>query len=488
MKVKDLARLAVIKTNPHWPFSRLNKTPYYAAIKRFLKVIEKFPEIKSAYLRHGLLQKDWIPAISDIDITLISDSSMDLTQEFLFLRTFWNRFKKSKKLFPMLGEVDILTEDQTTFWTQFSIRGYEAKEWQLLHGAKTLKLSYNARPKSLSLDSMDHALLCYLNLFHRQMYRTNHHPQLKLPEMKRFSSKILRYVHYLDDYQTNGSPVPAKARVSDLLFTLLVNFDQKVQTLSANQYFEQTPGWSIQSRNSHEWGRLQEIDLLRLQELEPVKDVIESIVLSHNRDFVILKDVAHANQIEDLIDVIHRVFAPRNSRPLILTQRLFDYVIQFHDPFLYTHLLRCGKIAFGGDPMSAVLPPDLSSFVRCVLKEIPNVLSFTQSDTLFNLFESETFQERMLDSMVERALFIKLFLEKQWISPWQNEMLLATQEQYPEEQQKILKIKNMYGAQSTEAASFELFRYWKEITNSISTLLSRNLETESFLERSFMNT
>jgi hypothetical protein len=61
MEMRDIVRAAVVRTDSYWLFSSLNKMSYYLAIKAFVHLCKRFPEIKSAYLRHGLLTEDWTP-------------------------------------------------------------------------------------------------------------------------------------------------------------------------------------------------------------------------------------------------------------------------------------------------------------------------------------------------------------------------------------------------------------------------------------------
>ena len=39
----------------------------------------------------------------------------------------------------MIGEVDILNENQIDSWTKFTIRDYETREWKLLYEQKLLQ-------------------------------------------------------------------------------------------------------------------------------------------------------------------------------------------------------------------------------------------------------------------------------------------------------------------------------------------------------------
>ena len=86
MDFKTLVRTVVVKTNPIFPFYRLNRIPYELAIKSIKQLCAKFPEIKSLYLRHGLTRLDWEPGLSDIDLTLVMSSELSQEEEYDFLQ------------------------------------------------------------------------------------------------------------------------------------------------------------------------------------------------------------------------------------------------------------------------------------------------------------------------------------------------------------------------------------------------------------------
>ncbi|HSP87129.1 MAG TPA: hypothetical protein VLN45_03295, partial [Ignavibacteriaceae bacterium] len=125
MNLRDFVRIIVLATNRVMLFSYLNRLPYYFALNIFIHVFSKFKEIKSIYLRHGLSEKNWVPGISDIDLTIIIDGNLSKENNYLFLQLFWKKFEKVKKFFPMLGEADIINDLEIKNWTKFSIRGYE---------------------------------------------------------------------------------------------------------------------------------------------------------------------------------------------------------------------------------------------------------------------------------------------------------------------------------------------------------------------------
>src|SRR3989304_5510716 len=155
MIIRDLIRTTVLKTNSVFPFNFLNRIPYHITLKTFTLIIGSYSEIKSIYLRHGMSKKNWVPAISDIDITVIIDGHLSFEEEFNLLKLLWDKFDRLKKIFPMLGEVDILNEKEIEKWSAFTIRGYETSKWKLLYGKEVIKSNYVNEANILAIDSLN---------------------------------------------------------------------------------------------------------------------------------------------------------------------------------------------------------------------------------------------------------------------------------------------------------------------------------------------
>lgn len=77
MRIKDMVRIGVIKSNHYWSFSSTNKIPYYLAVKAFIQQCKKFPEIKSVYLKHSFTEGNWFSRLSDIDWTIVIDNNLN---------------------------------------------------------------------------------------------------------------------------------------------------------------------------------------------------------------------------------------------------------------------------------------------------------------------------------------------------------------------------------------------------------------------------
>lgn len=475
MNARDIVRTAVVRTNPYWPFSSLNKMPYYLAIKAFIRLCKRFPEIKSIYLRHGLTEENWIPALSDIDLTLIIDSRLTIEEEFSFLSSFWKNYDRMKKLFPILGEIEILNEEHIGSWTKFNIRGYESRNWKLIHGIETAKSNYVVNSTRLTIDSLNHALWVYLDFFLRRFYREEIPSFMVLQEMKRLALKVLRYANYLYVHDVNQKLNGWGGDKTDMLCCVLEELEKGIQRL--------VPAYNKKglTKNLREWQYEVEHKnvpfqgkALDIKELEPFHEAIESIFLAHTTNIVVMKRGLDTSVIKGCTDMVRRIFAKEDSVLVIASSCIFEYMLRFYNPFLYTDLVRSNRVASGKDLLPDIQPPGMHNFVNKVLEQTATVLTFPQSHAVISLPNPAWFSERQLDSILKRSLFIKLYLEKGVIRPWHNELLAECQSSYPDYYEKLKEIKDL----RDEVLSREAFRLLKGITNdihrSISTLDSED--------------
>ena len=194
--IKDIIRTTVVKTNPYWPFSRLNKIPYHLAIKTLVQYYKKFPEIKSVYLTHSVAEGNWVPGLSDIDWIIIIYSNITSEHELVFLETFWHSYGRIKKLFfPMLGEGTIISEYELENMLFSGVKTYESRNWNLIYGTDCSLLNYNQNCITKS-DMFFHASQFYFESLIKKFFYREGSPFLLREEINRISQKIIKYVHY----------------------------------------------------------------------------------------------------------------------------------------------------------------------------------------------------------------------------------------------------------------------------------------------------
>jgi hypothetical protein len=475
MNAVDMIRTAVLKTNPYWPFSSLNKMPYHLAIKAFIRACKKFPEIKSAYLRPGLAEGILIPGLSDIDLTIIIDRTLTVEKEFSFLHSFWKNHDSMKTLFPMFGEIEIFNEEHIGSWTRFGVPGYKARNWRLVYGIETLKSNYIESPRRLAMDSLNFAFWFYSGYFIRKFSQQKQPNYLASQDLKRLGIKILRCLNHTDNESQKQN---IELRLDDktaVLCSILKALEEDTRCFTPDN------NQTASKKRDTEW--LTDISFyntvhfdnraLGVGELTSCDDAIESIMLDyHKRIFIVLKDGLNAAEMRSCIDNVRRVFAGEDAILVIASSCIFKHMLWFYDPFLYTHLITYRTIAYGRDLLSEIQPPDMHSFIRKVIEQTTNILAFTQSRALILAPGPHWFSGRAFDSIVERSLFIKLYLEKGVIRPWHNQLLTESQKHYPDYYKKLGELKENTDHLSNGALSREAFGLLKGIANDIHESIS----------------
>jgi hypothetical protein len=84
--------------------------------------------------------------------------------------------------------------------------------------------------------------------------------------------------------------------------------------------------------------------------------------------------------------------------------------------------------------------------------------------------------------MVERSFFLKLYLEKEVIKPWHNELLGESQKHYPEDYKKIRELQESTGQFRDETLSREWFRLLKSMANDIHNYVTNSNIAENLFQ------
>ena len=455
MKIRDIVRTAVIKTNPYWPFTTLNKTPYYFAIRIFVEACEKFPAIRAVYLRSGLAEGHWSPGLSDIDLTIVIDSRLSIDDEFAFLCSFWKRYDRLKNFFPMLGEVEILNTEQLKIWTQFGLRGYEAPQWKLLYGSETARNQYKGDRRKLIKDCLDDALSFYQGYFREKFTVHNQTSYLGSVELKRISQKIFRC---LNSMNPTGS---ANRRVQDtgsdnvdLLYRILAGFENDISSFSAGNNCVSGDNGALPVKSSTPLVR----NSANATELFHLDGAIESVLRNYiGIILVVLKAGLDHSKLRNCLTALERTFP--GQMPLILTQPLFVYMQRHYDPFEYSHLVKFRELLLGDDLIPRIQPPSRDSIVGYLLGQVPNILALPYNRAAILPSQRRTSSlQRESERLVERALLLRLYFEKGLVHPWFYELLKECQKHYPEE---FVKLRGLDGNQAISPQErFRLLKGW----------------------------
>ena len=298
MNLRDLIRTGVISTNPYWPFSSINKLPYYLAIRAFVHLCKRYTEIESVYLRSGLVERQWVPGLSDIDFTIVIDAKLGYGDEFSFLQSFWRSFARLKKFFPMFGEVEILNDANIGSWTKFGLPGYSARNWHLVYGTETVKQNYVPGPQRFSRDCIDfaiHWMLWYCRgHFDQRFFAQEETRSLVAYDLRRLASKIFRCLAHINPQDPDDSARESRWHDQDELCAAVIKaMEQETARVNA---FERSasandgdPAWAAGfAVEYHDPIASEAIDAGRMA---PWREAIESVTLDfNNRIYIILRN------------------------------------------------------------------------------------------------------------------------------------------------------------------------------------------------------
>lgn len=461
----DVVRTAVLATNSYWPFSTVNKVPYHVAIKALARLCAQQRQIKSVYLRSGLVERDWVPGISDIDCTVIADSNLSVADQLVFLRQFWPRFTALKAVFPMLGEVDVLDDKTLKSWGQFGLPGYSMRHWRLIHGRHTVTNTYAAEPGRFCHDCINYALnynyWYWRGYFARDFYghREPHH--LLDHDLRRLASKILRCLAHtrapLQEVRDPSMQAP-----HEVCATVLEALEQ------ATAASEITAPSAGATPNNIAWAaHFQPHPPIQSQSLgaalfTPWREVIESVIQDFSeRVYVIFKDNLDASTVAGCVAGLKGVLAPTTIVTLV-SHSTFAYMVRSYQPFEYLHLLRHRKLAFGVDPLAQIEPPNRQAFCEFLLGQAPNLLAYPQSIKM-HLTDPMPSASGEMASTLKRALLLLLYLEHDFVVPQAEVMLRESEQRYPEYFGSLRAI-----AESTTATqSRDQFEIFKRVADDI---------------------
>lgn len=476
MKIKEIIRSTVIMTNSYWPFSYLNRIPYYFAIKVCILAFKQFNEIKSIYLRHGLTEENWVPGLSDIDLTVIINSKLTVEKEFSFLEKFWKNYARLKIIFPMLGEVEILNDENILSWTKFTIRGFESSCWKLLYGESLIKNNYVLNPKKLAIDSINYGLWKYRRFFLRNFYKPKSTPYLVLHDMRRLVSKVLRYAYkYTNHYNIRSINCEELRNKDDMLCCIVHGLEESIKNLGLSDNstnLRQKTNECLNDISSRQVDFTKQI--FDLSELDCLREVIESVILSRDVDFIVLKDGLDEPRMKKCVESIRQIFSKMDIMPVIVTPSIFKYIIGIYNPYIYTNLRFKRTVLLGSDLFLDIQPPDTKFFIFNLLDQYTLSLSASpQSQMVFSPSGSSRLTEPKINSIIDRLLSLKLYLEKGIVKPFYTELVAECQKYYPSYYTKIEELKLKTSKNGYGSYSIEWFRLLKDMANDVHTSLSR---------------
>ena len=384
MTIREIIRIAVLKTNAWWPFRPINRWFYALAINRFLAACRGFPEIRSIYLRHPLRAGQWTPALSDIDVTVVTDPQLGRNEEFAFLRKFWARISRLQAIFPMLGEIEVLTESSLETWVRFGMEGRGAGNWQLLAGENRPAAPPAPSGVRYLREAFNYAFWFYLQDVTRVIARGSAPAFLRRQDLLRLQRKIGRCIESMNaDYaEPASSGVPGRPGDAGLILGMLEMLEIGLQATGLDEeQLLRAPSLREQFLlRQARAGAEQEFGVDGSEMIDGVPEAIASIYLDGRQQaFVILRSTANSTGNRRAIEWARDHFAAQDRSGVYLTERLFAYMLRFLNPFDHAWFIRQSECVHGKRLLDEISPPDMAAFEHNLLEQTPLLLLYAQS-------------------------------------------------------------------------------------------------------------
>ena len=449
--VVRILRSLALRTNPYWPFRHVNRLPYAAALRAFAGAFRARTELSSIYVRHGLAGGGWVPGLSDIDLTLILRTGLPADLEYGFLVDFWRQYSRLKTVFPMLGEVEILDEDEFPCWLSSSSYSLVPRRWRLLHGEPSADLAADASPRWRSR-ALSFALWIHMGVL--PAFVSMPDSFLRRQDILRCVRKMLRLLEPI--LAEAGPPLPPLDRISDPVeahATVMQALETAVQHVVSRdrQGGISEPEWLPPATE-----RGCDFRSMPIPGLESTYSVL---LRDDDKAWFLIEDGLDVKALSRLLRASQHGYQGLQVTPILLPRSLFTYLVRRENPFYYSRLLRRRTVAFGTDPLVQIDPPGRAAFGDSALDRIPNVLTFTRSEFLF--VEDMRSSWTNIEVSLNRAVAARMLLHSGWISPQPEDNARRARLVLPESFQAYEEVKTHVEAGRADAArraSFLLFR------------------------------
>jgi len=117
-----------------------------------------------------------------------------------------------------------------------------------------------------------------------------------------------------------------------------------------------------------------------------------------------------------------------------------------------------------------------------MIGQTTNILTFPRSQTVISQAPSDRLAQRKVKSVLERSLFLKLYLEKGIVKPWYEDRLSECQKHYPNYSQELDKLEKEMHDNGNGSQNWEWFKLLRGLADVIHNSLSHSNITENLFE------
>ncbi|MBN1405875.1 MAG: hypothetical protein JW946_05080 [Candidatus Omnitrophica bacterium] len=450
-RARNIIRHMAVHTAGNPLLSFFSRAFYYTALKFFVRYCAKYPEIKSVYLRNSFTDKAWVPGLSDIDATVVIRNGLSAEQEFCFLKAFWLGYKKLKSAFPVLDIPEVLSAEDLDLWARFKTIGHEAEKWKLVYGSGTGGNINTGNNHHLKESRLIYAVQIYLNYFTEYFFKQSAKTGPAPFEAQRAGCKILRYT---DSGRNSHNTLFQKqaAREDKYIF-----FNRVLKALN-NSILDMRKNAALPA-------------------IAPASDETEAIIsnaANPRKIFVVMGDAPGAAAISSAIKAHALALNIRDFRVYFVTRVIFDYIINFYDPFQYIEFLQKKKIIYGKDPLPGTEVPAINAFIERAAEETVSIFTHSRSMRVVLSSPLKSFCLSRFYEYLKAYSEADLFFKNKTADSRAKETLREYAGLFLPYRQDVENFTHRTGVNAKEASNKECFLLLRRLSEKIRKLARKN--------------
>lgn len=374
---RQMLRSLVLATN-RWPLmSRLYRIPYHLAVRAVVDLARRSPLVASLHVKGTFAAGRWTPGLSDIDFAMLVHGDRAPDEEFAQLVELRQAYGRLAQRYPMLGELEIMTECQVQSSSEDSFASYEMRAWRCLHGPALPVARESWDESRLQAERLREALRFYRHHFPRQLRAP--HPETA----QRLHRKLCRTLEFPEPVLTAPwltAPFPTIERMASCLL-LIDGYPMPPPSAAPSTVQVVAPGYEMPENRDPDRRALPP----ELQAFGGQLVGVVGVEWDAANPFVVVRDRPTAPALAALTAAAAAAF----EAPVVVTQSVLRAYLELVDPLLY-FVLRQHRILWGaGDPFEAVNPPTHEVIRLSVRRSANDIYRFSYQETLASVSPEE---------------------------------------------------------------------------------------------------
>jgi hypothetical protein len=293
-------------------------------------------------------------------LTVTFAPELSPADEFRFLARFWRKAGDLRGWFPMLADVVVLNHAHLGAATRFGTRGKESSQWKVIHGEEPQTGYDHSRALGDALDDSIYRLEVLLGWYFRPP------SYLMRKRMQRLATRIFR--HSPGGISSTEDPALLVARA-------ILGLDQ----------------WIGETMGGEEVGGE------------------ECQIVHRDTCIVVLAAGMSEGGLRERLQGIRSRPPARHIR--IATPRLLRYWFHEFNPLQYHDWMESYQVLSGSDALAPLGPPPDGACGRSLLQSSGQILEFPHLENVFAPEGVEWFSGAAFHSLMERAWYLRLYLE-----------------------------------------------------------------------------